>query len=1073
MVHNDLGGLYYKDGDKEKALNHYQKAVKLEPANTTFQKNLADFYLVELDRKEEALQIYLSLLNHHPNDLKINLTAAHICVAVQNFSQAKMLYKRVLVIDTENEDARNNLRLLENIKGDLRADQQQKTEYLQKSTSEKYSMAKETIGVKDSPGKDIPRFSIVMATSAPLKQFRRCMESIKKQTSESYEILFVNNGVTKGVLKWIRQCIDENHNWRLVKCGKGANPAVCDNTGIKAARGEYIVLLSNDLVVTDGWLSSLLQCFNSIPDAGMVGTMANRARGRQKVAAAVNTSFSEIDAFVESYRATNRYRRIVCDIPDGFCLLFRRDLTEKIGLFDEQMAAQGFEDEDYCLRAALQGYVNQIAGDVYLHRLERKAPARSKKNFNLKWSGADVQSQVGKRHLALRAVEKANRAGEEGKIDPAVELFLQAIGLLPERKESYYKLAELLVNTKRFKDALDVLNELPEGDPDARHLELAACCMEGLELFEKAEGYADQALEISRCAPSALNTKGIIAFRRDDKHTAESYFVHAMETDPGFGEAYTNLGALKWAAGLKDEALSLYERGFILSPTVADIALNYHCALADLCEYQRAESVVRDAAAVHPRNQKIRYMLIDILVHQHNHAMAMQEIETAIADFGVDDGILLSALKIREKIGPLTIDSKTGRGGTISLCMIVKDEEANLARCLQSVRPVVDEIIVVDTGSRDRSRDIARVFGAKVFNFEWAEDFAEARNYSLSKATGKMVFVMDADEVISPIDYELFRRTAGQSSRQRSASIINTRNYTMDNNLVEWVPNEGHYDTEEAGTGWTPSAKIRLFPNDPHIRFDFAVHEMVEPSLQKMGIAMKLCKFQVHHYGKLNRDKSEKKGEAYYEIGCKKLEEMGDAPVALRELAIQAEGLKKHEEAVELWERFITLVPNEPKAYINMGISYCSLGQFDKVLATAEKALKLAPDLKEGHYNCALAKLHLGHPDQAIEILEKLCEEMPEYLPARFILAAACCCREDKKRGMALLKELSGTAIGPGLAIRCHELANRFVLLQRPAYALALLDAAIDSQNGDKDVLDLYADCLKLTDSHKKTGTYE
>jgi len=374
--------------------------------------------------------------------------------------------------------------------------------------------------------------------------------------------------------------------------------------------------------------------------------MANRARGRQKVAAAVNTSFTEINAFAESYRATNRYRRIVCDIADGFCLLFRRDLTDKIGLFDEQMGALGFEDEDYCLRAALEGYVNQIAGDAYLHRLGRKAPARSKKNFNLKWSGADVQSPVGKRHLALRAVEKANRAGEEGKIDPAVELFLQAIGLLPERKEIYYKLAELLVNTKRFKDALDVLNELPEGDSDARHLELAACSKEGLELFEEAEGQADQALEINRCAPSALNTKGIIAFRRDDKNAAESYFVRAMETDPGFGEAYTNLGALKWAAGLKDEALSLYEHGFILSPTVADIALNYHCALADLCEYQRAESVVRDAAEIHPRNKKIRYMLIDILIHQHNHAMAMPEIETAIADFGVDDGILSSALKI-------------------------------------------------------------------------------------------------------------------------------------------------------------------------------------------------------------------------------------------------------------------------------------------------------------------------------------------------------------------------------------------------------------------------------------------
>ncbi len=523
LVHSDLGVLYYNNGNKEKALNHYQKAVQLEPANATFQKNLGDYYLVELDRKEDALQIYLGLLSDHPNDLEMNLTVAHICVAVQNFSQAKVLYNRVLVIDPENEDARNNLRLLENIKRDLRTDQQPKTESLQKSTPGKNSPAEETINVKDAPEKDSPQFSIILTTSAPLKQFRRCVESIKKQTSESHEILFVNNGTTKGVLKWIRQCIDENRNYRLVKCGKEANPAVCDNTGIKAARGEYIVLLSNDVVVTDGWLSSMLKCFSSIPDAGMVGTMANRARGRQKVAAAVKTSFTEINEFAESYRATNRCRRIVCDIPDGFCLLFRRDLTEKIGLFDEQMAALGFEDEDYCLRAALEGYVNQIAGDVYLHRLESKAPARSRKNFNLKWSGADVQSPTGKRHLALRAVEKANRAGEEGKIDPAVELFLQAIGLLPERKESYYKLAELLVNTKRFKDALDVLNEVAEGDPDARQLELAACCKEGLELFEEAEGYADQAIEISRCAPSALNTKGIIAFRRDDKNAAESY----------------------------------------------------------------------------------------------------------------------------------------------------------------------------------------------------------------------------------------------------------------------------------------------------------------------------------------------------------------------------------------------------------------------------------------------------------------------------------------------------------------------------------------------------------------------
>ncbi len=222
LAHSDLGVLHYNCGNKEQALHHYEKALQIEPENITFKKNLADYYLVELDRKEEALEIYLGLLNHHPNDLEMNLTAAHICVAIHKISKAKVLYKQVLIIDPEHEDARNNLHILDKIKGDLRVDQQPETESLKKSMSKKYSPAKETIGVKEAPEKDIPQFSIIIPTSAPLKQIRRCVESLKKHTSESHEIVFVNNGTTKVVLKWVRRCIDENHNCRLVKCGKGS-----------------------------------------------------------------------------------------------------------------------------------------------------------------------------------------------------------------------------------------------------------------------------------------------------------------------------------------------------------------------------------------------------------------------------------------------------------------------------------------------------------------------------------------------------------------------------------------------------------------------------------------------------------------------------------------------------------------------------------------------------------------------------------------------------------------------------------------------------------------------------------
>ena len=82
----------------------------------------------------------------------------------------------------------------------------------------------------------------------------------------------------------------------------------------------------------------------------------------------------------------------------------------------------------------------------------------------------------------------------------------------------------------------------------------------------------------------------------------------------------------------------------------------------------------------------------------------------------------------------------------VSLSLIVKNEEANLPACLQSVAGLVDEVVVIDTGSSDRTREIARAFGAKVFDFPWCDSFSAARNEGLRHATGQWVLWLDADE---------------------------------------------------------------------------------------------------------------------------------------------------------------------------------------------------------------------------------------------------------------------------------------------------------------------------------------
>lgn len=93
---------------------------------------------------------------------------------------------------------------------------------------------------------------------------------------------------------------------------------------------------------------------------------------------------------------------------------------------------------------------------------------------------------------------------------------------------------------------------------------------------------------------------------------------------------------------------------------------------------------------------------------------------------------------------------------TISLCMIVKNEENVLARCLDSIAPLMDEIIIVDTGSTDRTKEIAANYTDKIYDFTWCDDFSAARNFSFSKATMEYIYAPDADEYIDPVNQEQF-----------------------------------------------------------------------------------------------------------------------------------------------------------------------------------------------------------------------------------------------------------------------------------------------------------------------------
>ena len=842
-----------------------------------------------------------------------------------------------------------------------------------------------------------------------------------------------------------------------------------------------IVLMHNDVLVSENWLNAFKRCINLEPNIGVVGPMSNRAEGIQQIIACDESDRPEFESAAKAFYDQNQYRRVATGNLSDFCLAFPRELLDEIGYFDEQFVSGEFMIEDFCQRAVSGGYQNLIAADTYVHHYDRhktkksasarnQAIAADRKKYKEKWNG--IQNSQTKAFLTVQLLARAEELSQKGQIDPAVEVLLGAIGVWPEDPRFYLGLSEILLAAKRFQDAKDALTEMPPADKnqEIRKAQLLAYAEEGLENFEAAQTLIEQVLLINPGYALALNLKGILAHRNDNHALAEKYFKQAIDSDPGYGEPYTNLGILSLEVDRLQDALKFFEKAFRLSPTDIDIANNYHSVIGATADFTKAEVLGREAAALYPNNQKIKYMLIDFLIQQGQYEMAMVDIEDAIIKFGNDNGVIDAALKVREKLGPINI-KKLSKKTSVSLCMIIKDEEKYLARCLASAKPIVDEMIVVDTGSTDRSKDIAIAFGARVYDYEWKNDFAEARNYSISKASGEWILILDGDEAISALDHEHFCKMVKKTPRVPIAYSIITRNYNKLANIVGWIPNDGTYPDEEAAIGWLPSEKVRLFFGKDQIWFEGAVHELVDPVLKRNGIQIQKFPIPVHHYGRLDKEKLDRKGEIYFDIGRKKLSAMGDDLNALRELAIQATILEKNQEAFELWERLLALNPNPNLAaiaYVNMGTIYSRQGKFEDALDAGNKAVKFDPDLKEARYNYAMAELHCGNAPKTIRVLKDLLKDFPDYPPARFILSAAYCCADQKENGLEGIIKLRDTPMGAHLDIPCLELAQSLISAEKMEYALWVLGAAIECDIVNPQLLALFKECLDMKDATQK-----
>lgn len=152
-----------------------------------------------------------------------------------------------------------------------------------------------------------------------------------------------------------------------------------------------------------------------------------------------------------------------------------------------------------------------------------------------------------------------------------------------------------------------------------------------------------------------------------------------------------------------------------------------------------------------------------------------------------------------------------GENITISLCMIVKDEESTLGRCLNSVKDIVDEIIIVDTGSKDNTKEIAKEFNAKIFDFDWIDDFSAARNYSFSKSTKDYILWLDGDDYIDAINRKKLKLL--KENFDKSIDVV-TMNYSL--------------TRDERGNTTFSLKRNRLVKREKNFTWKGRVHEYLE-----------------------------------------------------------------------------------------------------------------------------------------------------------------------------------------------------------------------------------------------------
>jgi len=682
---------------------------------------------------------------------------------------------------------------------------------------------------------------------------------------------------------------------------------------------EFVVLLNDDVVVTPRWLTGMVQGFPCFPAVGMVGPVSNEAIEAQKVddipPTLIVASDENLYKYAQDFKALNTdIKPFVTGFISGFCMMISREVLQQTGFLDERFGLGGFEDNDLCLRALDLGYISVVVPNVFVwhsgHITINRFP--------------EMRHGLANRHLFYKKWH-----------NPEVR---KKLCVLYRVRDDAYNFSCSLRRTLEFTDFVAVLDDGSEILPNSKKSAIQITCEDldqgtnQIVYYRQEKDSSNERDDRNRLIQMGKETGADWGLFLDSDEIIENSFTQEYvqrimnSPDPGaraFGfNWYTFWDDNNWRAdGIFGNMFGF--RMFKLSEgqsIIRGTEQGLHCG---------------NLPELGPNTKKMTSIRIKHLGYDTDE-IRQRKFEW-YENFDQDrTPELVGGESYRHLIDKRGVELKPWiEENDIGLFMIVRNEEDQLHEALSEVHQFFTQLVIVDTGSTDATKEIASMYTDEVYEFEKFDpelpDFSAVRNFALSKMTTRWVMFLDADERITGSLLVSLRRSLSESLYDAFGFQIYNRFKNMDVPIV--------------------TEAVRLFYNREGLEFKNKVHETITESIQQIpDFRIGTAPIPIYHLGYLrNPERIKAKHKAYEKVLRQEDSALADFSLAMSKLEDSNFDAKEIE---ALLEKAIQKEPNFYQAKRELAYMYLRL--------SAANFLMISQKLKPEHPFVVVAKKYLN-----------------------------------------------------------------------------------------------------------------